>query len=180
MNTLTDAWNWYQGVRTSLVRVRRLAAKHWDELPRGGPFGRDDKFRELDAKDVTGAADLGLNGLDDFAVFVLFSVFEAQVRDRVLADTQAEREAVKHPSLQYWMDEAKEAIEESSFFRVLTSFKSNLSADLIEHVNQVRQYRNWVAHGRRGVKPVGITPNDAFGRLTRFLEAVQKSSVSAA
>jgi hypothetical protein len=173
MNTLADAWEWYQAVRDSLARFQRLGVKHWDELPWGDAFRRDDWFRELDADTVTDAASLGLRELDDFAVFVLFSVFEAQVRDRVLADTSKEREAVKHPSLQFWMGQAKESIEEGSFFRVLASFKSGGSADLVELINQVRRYRNWVAHGRRGVKPEAVSPKDAFERLSRFLDLLR-------
>ena len=176
MTTLEEAWKWYRGVRASLRRLGRLADKYWEQLSSDGPLGRDNTFGELDGKIVSDDAKTGLKDLDDFAVFVLFSVFEAAVRDRVLADTQTERELVQHPSLRYWMLQAKEAIEESSFFRVLESFKSSGSANQVELVNQVRRYRNWVAHGRRGKKPDAVTPEMAYERLQAFLQAVSPAS----
>lgn len=172
MNTIEDAWRWYQGVRDSLGRLHRLGVKHWEELPRSGAFGRDEKFRGLDGDEVAEDADAGLRGLDDFAVFVLFSVFEAQVRDRVLADTRQERAAVSHPALGYWMRQAELALSEGSFFRVLDGFKSPAMNDLIEQVNQVRRYRNWVAHGRRDEPQAEVSPAVAFQRLRSFLDAL--------
>jgi len=36
-------------------------------------------------------------------------------------------------------------------------------------VNQVRRYRNWAAHGRRGDEPESIDPPAAYFRLSTFL-----------
>jgi len=36
-------------------------------------------------------------------------------------------------------------------------------------VNQVRRFRNWVSHGKRGPEPASVTPNVAFDRLKRCL-----------
>jgi hypothetical protein len=171
MTSLEKAWKWYQGVRASLHRLGRLADKHWTALS-GSSVGRDDRFKELDGKSVFDDAKAGLRDLDDFAVFVLFSAFEAEVRDRVTSDTRTERESVTHPSLHFWMKQAEEAFEKGSFSRVLISFKSEGLADLIESVNQVRGYRNWVAHGRRKKKPDMVTPEMAHERLQAFLAAV--------
>jgi hypothetical protein len=41
--------------------------------------------------------------------------------------------------------------------------------DLVTQVDQVRKYRNWVAHGRRGDPVNNVAPNEAFDRLGRFL-----------
>jgi hypothetical protein len=68
--------------------------------------------------------------------------------------------------------DALEAIEVGSFFRVLEPYKSEGHADLIEEVNQVRRYRNWVAHGRRGEQPPSVAPRMAYERLSRFLAVV--------
>ncbi len=172
MTTLDDAWKWYQGVRASLRRLDRLAGKYWDDLPKDGPLGQDNTLRDLDGKTASKDARTGLNELNDVAVFVLFSVFEAVVRDRVLSDTKPAREAVTHPALKYWMRQAKESIEERSFFALLEQFKGSDRNDLIESVNQVRKYRNWVAHGRRKEKPESVSPQVAYDRLRAFLEAV--------
>lgn len=65
-----------------------------------------------------------------------------------------------------------EQIAEGSFFRVLQPFK-DVDANLVEEVNQVRRYRNWVAHGRGGEEPANVTPSIAYDRLQRFLEKIQ-------
>ena len=46
----------------------------------------------------------------------------------------------------------------------------DFDANLIEEVNQVRRYRNWVAHGRRTPQPAAVTPATAYDRLKRFLD----------
>jgi hypothetical protein len=44
---------------------------------------------------------------------------------------------------------------------------------LVEEVSQVREYRNFVAHGRQeGKRPANVTPRMAYQRLGRFLAAV--------
>jgi hypothetical protein len=172
MNTLADAWAWYQGTKLSLRLVERLADKHWGSWDPAGGIARDDYFLNVEPGELGAEVRSAEEHLDDFAVFVLFSVFEAEVRTKVLDDTHAERQSVTHPSLAYWMRQAKTAIEEGSFFRVLEGFKSPGLNDLIEQVNQVRRYRNWVAHDRRDEPAASVSPDVAYDRLRRFLEAL--------
>src|SRR5437868_2980724 len=113
-----------------------------------------------------------LDDLDDLCVLLLFSVFEALVRDQVLRGVDAEIRSLRHPTLRRAADDARDAIEQGSFFKVLEPYKE-IEANLIELVNQVRRYRNWVAHGRRGPQPGKIDPDTAFVRLTRLLGAMQ-------
>jgi hypothetical protein len=69
----------------------------------------------------------------------------------------------------------KEAIANGSFAKVTTAFKS-MDTDLTAQVNQVRKFRNWVAHGRREVPENNTTPQDAFDRLGRYLELLAAST----
>jgi hypothetical protein len=172
MMTLADAWNWYQGIRQQAKLTRRLAEKHWDDLPWDRAIGRDDYIRDLDPGRLTALTKFVIEHVDDLAVLVLFSVFEATVREAVLAEVKPEAERLRHASLQQAAKDACEAIENGSFFRVLDPFKAAGHADLIEQVNQVRRYRNWVAHGRRGEPPMTVEPEAAYDRLKRFLEII--------
>lgn len=172
MNTLTDAWAWYKATKRSLRLVTRLADKYWGSWPAGGGIARDDEFIAVEPTQLSTEAKSADDHLDAFAVFVLFSVFEAEVRAKVLDDTHAERQSVTHPALAYWMRQAESALEEGSFFRVLEGFKSPELNDLIEQVNQVRRYRNWVAHGRRDDPAAVVSPQVAYDRLRRFLDAL--------
>ena len=58
--------------------------------------------------------------------------------------------------------------------RVLEPLKKQdrVSADLITQVDQVRDYRNWVAHGRRDAPTNNVPPEIAYERLTEFLSAL--------
>jgi hypothetical protein len=55
---------------------------------------------------------------------------------------------------------------------VLEPYK-DVNADLIDEVNQVRRYRNWVAHGRRTAQPDAVNLLAAYDRLKRFLEQIR-------
>ncbi|MCE9566127.1 MAG: hypothetical protein K8U57_29245 [Planctomycetes bacterium] len=169
MTTLDDAWRWYGAVRQQSKLTRRLAGKYWGELPWEGSIGRDAFFREMNPEHLGESASLVTDQLDDLAVLVLFSVFEATVRETVLANIRPEVEQLRHPSLRHAAEEACEALANGSFFRVLEPFKADGHANLIEQVNQVRRYRNWVAHGRRGDPPATVDPEATYDRLSRFL-----------
>jgi hypothetical protein len=168
MMTLDDAWNWYNTTKLQLNLFSRLARKHWGELPWGGTLGNDDSFRDLGGEEIEAGSEYCLEHLDDFAVLLLFSVFESIVRDRVVQGIQNERPSLKHPHLVRIVGDALDGIEHGSFYRVLDVFKGEDPA-LVEEVNQVRRYRNWVAHGRRLKPPEAVSPQLAYERLNRFL-----------
>ena len=69
------------------------------------------------------------------------------------------------------VEDAVSEIEHGSFYQLLEVFKGR-GAELVEEVNQVRRYRNWVAHGRRTAKPDSVDPETAFSRLKRFLNVL--------
>jgi hypothetical protein len=81
--------------------------------------------------------------------------------------------AVTHPVVQAALGDGRDQIEQGSFFRVLQAYKPSIDNDLVEQVNQVRKYRNWVAHGRRGSEtPASVTPLAAYDRLRALLAAL--------
>jgi hypothetical protein len=54
-----------------------------------------------------------------------------------------------------------------------------MDTDLTEEVNQVRTFRNWVAHGRRDEPPNNVHPDQAIDRLQRYLERLADLEVGA-
>lgn len=182
MITLGEAWDWYSSTRSCLLLFARIGRRHWESFPDDSPLWRDDAFRQLQSNTIARDTDLGLEHLDDLAVMVFFSAFEAIVRERVLAKLQAERdrilgqiagdrEDVGGKILAGVVDASVEEIRKKAFHRVLEIFKA-MDAGLVEEVNQVRRYRNWVAHGRRSERPTSVDPTTAHERLTRFLETM--------
>ena len=179
MTSLDDAWNWYLAVDGQLKLVRRIASNHWESLPWDGPLGRDRYFQTLTAGAVEAAADRGFKPLEDLAVFVLFSVFEAEVRGVALSGMKSEADRLQHPALRLAAKEARERVEDGSFFRVLEGFKAVVPADVVEQVNQVRKYQNWVAHGRRDERREEVVgPRAAYDRLKQFLATVSAADPS--
>ncbi len=169
IGTLDEAWEWYDASRQLSRVAGRLGSKHWDDLPWDGSLGRDEILRQLEAAQIEKMAALVLNDLDDLCVLLLFSVFEMTVRERALSDIARELPELHHPILMQAVMNVNETIENGSFYRVLDAFKS-LDSSLVEEVNQVRRYRNWVAHGRRGIQPDNVSPAIAYDRLGRFLQ----------
>lgn len=176
MMTLEGAWDWYLTVRKQLGLFARLGRAHWDRLPADCTVWGDDRLKEVGAKEIVEASALGLDHLDDFAVLVLFSVFESVVRDRALAEIRGERERLSHPLVIRIVESARDDIENGSFFRVLDAYKAKVDVNLVEEVDQVRRYRSWVAHGRRGAGPESVEPAIAYERLHRFLAELERSS----
>lgn len=175
MKTLADAWNWYEATKRNLARMRRLARRHWNDASlKDASIWQDDQFRMLDPTVIATETAASLKPLDDLAIVVLFSVFESQVRDYLVARIKPEAAGLTDPILKAAADDAIQGVEEGSFYRrVLFPLKEQgrVAADLITQVDQIRDYRNWVAHGRR--KRVfdisNVTPRMAYERLTEFL-----------
>jgi len=172
---LNDAWRWYVTTRGQLRLFGRLGRRYWNNLPWDGSLGKDDKLKELESGTIVSDSEFCLEHLDDFAVLVLFSVFESVVRDQVLSDVEEQKSRLTHALIVQMVESAVGEIEQGSFYRVLAVFKPE-GADLVEEVNQVRRYRNWVAHGRRTAKPSVVDPETAFTRLRKFLDFLEKAS----
>lgn len=177
MRTLDEAWSWYDKTRELIRSMRRLADKHWTAMPES--VWKDDRFKALDSVDITENADAVLEEFDDIGVFVIFSVFEAILRDRVLATMTLESASITHPALSHAVRKATENVEEGSLYNnVLSIWKAKYHNE-VELVNQVRHYRNWVAHGRReGRKPAAVDPATAVERLKQFLEIISEYNLS--
>lgn len=112
MRTLDDAWAWYVATKKQSKLVRKLADKHWDQLP-------NDPLLDPNRESVIRDAVMVHEPLDDLAVLVLFSVFEAIVRKRLADEIAIERQILKHPVLVASATDAADAIEFGSFARVL-------------------------------------------------------------
>jgi hypothetical protein len=169
MKTLEDGWKWYNQAKAQVRLISRLASNYWNELPWHEMLEKDDRFRDLDQRELEAQSQFTLDQMDDLAVLVLFSVFECQIRDQVAAEirTEVSQKSVENTVLLQAVEDLIHQVEEGSFFKVLGAFK-RLDANLVEEVNQVRRYRNWVAHGRRGVKPPSVDPSTAYHRLSKF------------
>ncbi|MBY0230305.1 MAG: hypothetical protein K2W96_13560 [Gemmataceae bacterium] len=176
MRTLGEAWRWYESATRSIGWMQRLGRKHWSGIPwESSSIGRDADLNTLDEPDIESATSDALAPIHDLAVAVLFSVFESLMREHVLGGMQAEAGALTDPILKDAAEDAMRGVDEGSFYRRVLEplrLQGKLPADLVTEVNQVRQYRNWVSHGRRGIPANNVTPGMARERLQACLQAL--------
>lgn len=85
IRSLEDAWNWYASVRKLAYDMKHLAGR-WDRPEWNAVLSLDNRLRERTAAELNDMANTVLADLDDLAVLVLFSVFEASVRAQAGAD----------------------------------------------------------------------------------------------
>jgi hypothetical protein len=183
MKTLKEAWDWYEHARTNLYRMQRLGTHHWDERSSGTTkiqettdLWKDEKFKRLSSRTIQKETARALQPLDDLGILVLFSVFESAVRMFLETRVKDQASHLTDPILKHAAEEAIEGLQEGSFgLRVLKPLQDHIGNELIEKVSQVRQYRNWVAHGKREsmrekLPAQGLEPQDAYDRLKEFLE----------
>ncbi len=182
MKTLSDAWEWYCSTKRNLERMRRLGSRYWNHPSlEVASIWQDDDFRMLEASDIVEETTTSLTPIDDLAVVVLFSVFESRVRDYLLERIQPEAAALTDPILKDAAADAIQGVKEGSFFRrVLDPLKKQdqTLSDLATQIDQVRTYRNWVAHGRRDAPTNNVTPEMAYARLNDFLAVLDIASES--
>lgn len=169
MRTLDEAWDWYRKNQRLLRLMGRLGRRYWDKLP-WEAIGNDEQFRSLTGEEVENDAGVILKEFDDIAIFVFFSVFEATVRDHLWGEVADEVSKLTHPALMKAAIRLRDNIEEGGFYLHVLDLYKDTDPDLVEGVNQVRKYRNWVAHGRRPEKTrSNTTPRVAYERLLAFL-----------
>src|SRR5204863_436458 len=80
----------YETARHLARTMARLGEKHWNNLPWDGDLGRDDRLKDLLSEEILNDSKTVLDDLDDLCVLLLFSVLEATIRARVLAEVEAE------------------------------------------------------------------------------------------
>jgi hypothetical protein len=169
MMTLEQAWLWYQETSRVLRLMNRLGEVHWTRLPWEGELGQDESLKPVEGKWLATAANRGLEQLNDLAIVLFFSIFESIVREGIRAEVEVESRTLKHPVLQNAAEKTDQELDRGSFHKVLDLLKT-YDVNLVEQVRQVRRYRNWVSHGRRGKPAQQLDPEMAHKRLSDFLK----------
>jgi hypothetical protein len=185
IRSLVDAWRWYEAMKNLTVMMDRIARRYWNEDVQEQTLAQtlhqDAMLKEYAAAPILELTQRVKDDLDDLAVLLLFSVFEAIVRERTLEEMDRELPTPpSHPTLTRAIADAKDAVEHGSFGRVTEAYKS-LNPDVKTQVDQVRQDRNWVAHGHRGAPKNNVDParaSDRLGFFLRLLDAEANTRVS--
>jgi len=146
--SLADAWRWYEAARALARAMARLGEKHWNDLPWDGALSRDNFLRHLSSAEILNGSQTVLDDLDDLCVLLLFSVFEATIRERVLAEVEAELPPLRHVAIKRALDEMKEGIEHGapsnlplSILPRLTTASSAFLTIWVPRAQELREHR---------------------------------------
>ena len=179
MRILRDARDWYESARTNLSRMNRLGTHHWnDPTLLGSSIWDDERFKQVEAVDIELETIRAIKPLEDLGILVMFAVFEANVRDHLERVIAPLVEKIDHPILLEAAGQALEGIQQGSFANKVLAplqMQNRITPELSDKVKQVRDYRNWIAHGRREPKPsaiINLTVNEAYNRLKDFLDTL--------
>jgi len=174
IESLQDAWKWYESVWDLAHDMEHLAGC-CDTPEWTAAMMLDSRLSKRTAAELRDMANAILDDIDDLAVLVLFSVFEASVRAQAVADVDREVGRISHVAILRAIEDLKDAIENGSFAKVTRAFK-RMDTDLTAQIDQIRKFRNWVAHGRRDEPENRTNPKDAFDRLSRYLRLLAMTS----
>ncbi len=176
IRSLEEAWDWYRAVRTLAYDMNNLAGR-WDTTECSAFVHGSNRLRDRKSVELVSMSRTVLEELDDLAVLVLFSVFEASVRSLAVSQVEIETAGITHVAAKRALAELKDSMSNGSFARVTDAYQ-RLDIELTTQVDQVRKFRNWVAHGRREAPENSVTPEEAFERLRRHLDLVRRTGGS--
>lgn len=150
IQSVDDAWRWYTAVKTLALDMRKLAGK-WNDPALETVLGRDNRIRERTAADLTTYAG---------------------------TDVERQKVAVRHPAVLRALKDLGDAIESGSFGKITEAYK-DMDVDLTSEVNQVRQFRNDLSHGRPDKVKNLVNPETAIDRLRRYLDRLAEVETDA-
>lgn len=168
---LTRIFNWYRFTRGLLQGISKALVRSPEQLLEI-PWPKELEWQPVDKAQVI--LRRALEELDDLAVLALFAKFEVWlIRDITqVLDSKGELLA---PFEKKVLACARKAVKRQRLASLLDVYKIIVPAEIVRQVKQIREYRNWVAHGKRGLRPVAITPKEAYERLNEFMAYRQKA-----
>ena len=170
-NPLDPIWNAHGITLDAYGVVRRaltLGAVERAAALQGGQFAIAANDAQIEA-----LLDSAEDALDEQTVMFLYATFEAALRDHVAAQAPLLGPAAAPgpqfgTDLQSWF--AKQA-QRAFLDSVVSLFAPWAGATLITQANAIRDYRHWLAHGKRTAAPPSVAPNSAYTTLTSFLHS---------
>lgn len=109
IRSLDDANQWYQAIRRLVQLMQRMGHRYWNPEAEAKTLRevlhQDKIFRDIEADEIQDLTDRVLADLNDLIVLLMFSVFEADVRQQTLDAIDRE---IEQPPRQLVLREAYE------------------------------------------------------------------------
>ena len=170
-NPLDPIWNAHSITLDAYGVVRRalhLSSRGRAAALQGGQFAAPASDSQVEA-----LLDAAEDALDEQTVMFLFATFEATLRDHVAAQAPLLGPAAAPgpqfgPNLQAWFEGQ---VSRAYLDSVVGLFRPWAGPTLVTQANAIRDYRHWLAHGKRTAPQPPVAPNAAYATLTSFLQA---------
>lgn len=165
---LTEIKSWYEVSRASLSELYRAVHKNPARISLMLGSVAPTKWVALQY------IQMAQREIGDLAILALFAAFEQSILDHFENLVTAMLKRTKDP-LKRRILKGQEQLRKprkAPIRDILEYYKAIVDPDLVGQVKQILDYRNWVAHGKRGPMPINVTPEIAFERLNKFLEAL--------
>jgi hypothetical protein len=167
MGPLDAVWQWFEYARDSIdftaAQVTKRPRESFGPLvfaqAEPGPGPLDNLWRAR-------------TELSDLTVLALFAVFEQALLDHLILTGQKVRQGLASGIQDALVSRAFEGLDRWPLGDILDVYKVVLDPALVGMVKQVKDYRDWVAHGKKEAPSARIDPKSAHERLSTFLSAL--------
>ena len=133
-------------------------------------------FDGLPPANVNPQIDALQEDLDDRTVLAYFAAFEAEMFNHLTtqrAQLHIHATAAGSVQLAAGLDDLCRALLDTfKISRIIALFEARAGGVLATDVRVVRNYRDWIAHGKRWARPTQISPLFAYKALNDFLAAL--------
>ena len=164
MNPLNQALDWYNILKSNHKIVVNLLEKDPSSLPPDSPYLTEP------LSSVKEQLKRALEEMEDLTVVSLFFLFEKIILSHLEETANYLKAQNMEPFLNQVVKYGLKTPDRWKIEEILDLYKVNIDPNLVGQVKQIFKYRNWIAHGRRGAKPLSIDHRLTYFRLTLFLE----------
>lgn len=139
-----------------------------EAVPRSSPFFG------LSEAEATQLLEKSAAEVDDLTVLALVSFFEQAILDHIRSMTEQIKTEQSVFTMRALTDYAFKDIERSRFVELLKLFEADVDRSTLDQTRNLYKYRSWVAHGKRGQKPIITDPVKTYETLSSFLDKIGK------
>jgi len=154
----------------SIKITKRSISKKYNDLHQRTSIANE-PIDSVTASLVTAQADL-----DDLMILALYSFFEKSLREFVILKFSTYNSTLNSQIVQNMNELSKREIDRWKMSELIDIFNPVLDPRKLGNIKQINEYRNWIAHGKKGdaVPSATIDPKSAFDLLNWFLLELDK------
>ncbi len=164
MNNLQEVYNSYRISSDN----HKVVIKLLNEDPKSFPENID--IASLSISDAKESLDSAYTELQDLTIVSLIAIFEKIIIKHIFDICIKDSSLLKDEFSKTAMEYVTKLKDRWSLMNILDIYKSIVSSNVVGEIKQIIEYRNWVAHGKKNNKPLSLSPEIAYQRLSAFIK----------